>query len=270
MPMPETPMHHALSPLKETLALSFHVTRRNWAVYRKDFLANISPTVADPAFYIVSLGLGLGAFITSIDGHSYIEFLAPGLAVSTALLTSFFETSYGFYVRMTYENIYKAMLTTPIGVNEVIFGEYLWVALKAMGMTVVTTLVFSLFGLVHSFWAFPLMALTGILIGLSCGAIGLIASAKVRNINQFQTIYSFFISPLFFFAGIFFPLHKMPVAAQWVAYALPLAHGVDLAHAVYWNDNIPRAFALHGSVLVVQSAVLCWIAFALLRKKLRT
>ena len=50
--------------------LSLHIVRRNWRVYRKDFLANISPTLADPAFLILSLGLGLGGFMTirSTDG----------------------------------------------------------------------------------------------------------------------------------------------------------------------------------------------------------
>ena len=107
----------------ESLFLSFHITRRNWTVYKKDLIANISPTVADPALVMVSLGLGLGAFITNVEGMSYMQYLAPGLTVATALFTSFFESSYGFYVRMTYENVFKAMLTTPIGVKEVVIGE---------------------------------------------------------------------------------------------------------------------------------------------------
>ncbi len=79
-----------------------HITRRNWIVYKKDLVANISPTVADPALILVTLGLGLGSFVTNIEGMTYMQFLAPGLTVATALFTSFFETSYGFYVRMTF------------------------------------------------------------------------------------------------------------------------------------------------------------------------
>src|SRR4051812_35549728 len=114
----------------ETLKLSFHIVRRNWWVYRKDLIANISPTIADPAFMILSLGVGLGSFVAEVHGHTYLQYLAPGLAVSTAMFTAFFETSYGFYIRMTFENIFKAMLTTPIGVNELVVGEFIWVALK--------------------------------------------------------------------------------------------------------------------------------------------
>src|SRR5687767_5827475 len=106
-----------------TLQLAWHVVVRNWTVYRKDFLANISPTLADPALVLASLGMGLSPFIGQIDGHSYAQFLAPGMVATTALFTAFFECSYGFYVRMTFEAVFKAMLTTPIGVREIVIGE---------------------------------------------------------------------------------------------------------------------------------------------------
>jgi lipooligosaccharide transport system permease protein len=93
-------------------------------VYRKDFLANISPTLADPALIMFSLGMGLSPFIGEIGGLSYAEFLAPGMIATTALFTAFFESSYGFYVRMTFESVFKAMLATPIGVREVVLASF--------------------------------------------------------------------------------------------------------------------------------------------------
>ena len=43
-----------MSDRLESLRLGWHVVVRNWMVYRKDFLANISPTLADPALVISS------------------------------------------------------------------------------------------------------------------------------------------------------------------------------------------------------------------------
>lgn len=252
----------------ESIWLSLHVTRRNWTVYKKDFVANISPTFADPLFFILSLGFGLGAFIPSVDGRSYLQFLAPGLAVSTALMTSFFESSYGFFVRMTYENVYKAMLTTPIGPREVVIGEYFWVAIKGAIMIVGVSFVFIAFGLMSNLALLPLMLWIGAIVALGCGSLGLLASAYVRNINQFQSVYSFFISPLFFFSGIFFPLEQMPAAAQAVAYLFPLAHGVKMAQAVYWNENVAHALLVHSAAILVQTALLAIWAYYAIRKKL--
>ncbi len=252
----------------ETLRLSWHIVRRNWWVYRKDFIANVSPTVIEPGWMLLSLGLGLGAFVAEIEGRSYVQFIAPGLAVSTAMFTAFFETSYNFYVRMTFENIIKAMLTTPIGVGEIIIGEFLWVSLKGALMMTGVTLFLVVFGLFANPYYLFLVPIVGMLIAFPLGAIGLLASCWVKNINQFQSYYAFLIGPSYFFSGIFFPVEQMPVVAQWVAKALPLYHGVQLAQSLFWDQNIARTMSFHGSVLVVYSAVLAVIAYSQLKRKL--
>ncbi len=252
----------------ESFQLCLHITRRNWTVYKKDLIANISPTVADPALILLSLGLGLGSYVTNVQGMTYMHYLAPGLTVATALFTSFFESSYGFYVRLTYENVFKAMLTTPIGVNEVMFGEMLWVALKGAVMAVGVAIVLALFGMMVNPWLIPALATVGFLVGLTCGAMGLLATAMVNNINQFQTVYSFVIAPLYFMSGIFFPIEQMSRPVRIVAEFFPLIHGVQIAQALFWERGIADAYLRSGSILVLQSVVLCSLAFWRIKKKL--
>lgn len=256
--------------MRETLALSLHIVRRNWWVYRKDFLANISPTLSDPAFMIFSLGIGLGAFVADVQGRSYLQYIAPGLAVSTSLFTAFFETSYGFYIRMTFESVFKAMLTTPIGVSEVVLGEFLWVALKSALMVFGVSLVLLGFGLFKDPANLLLAPFLGVLVGLPLGAMGLISTCYVRNINQFQTVYSFLISPLYFFSGIFFPIDQMPAWLQFIAKCLPLYHGVELSQSLYWDEGIVEAWSIHAPILIVYSAVLLTWAYVKVRAKLET
>lgn len=254
--------------MTETLALSWLVVRRNWIVYKRDFLANISPTLADPLFFIFSLGLGLGAFIPEVEGRSYLAFLAPGLCMSTAMMTSFFECSYGFYVRLTYENVYKAMLTTRVGPVEVILGEFMWVALKGAVMSLGVGCVFAAFGAVTDLRLLPLVAWGGALLAVSLGAIGLLASALCRDINQFQTVYAFVVAPLFFFSGIFFPLHRTPAFAKFVALLLPLSHGVRLAQGVFWAQDVGRTVLVESAVMAVQALVLGALAWRAIARKL--
>ncbi len=254
--------------MRESIELCFHITRRNWTVYKKDFIANISPTLADPALVMISLGLGLGSYLTNVEGMSYMKFLAPGLTVATALFTSFFESSYGFYVRMTFENVFKAMLTTPIGVSEVVIGELFWVGLKGAVMSLGVTIVLALFGLVSNLAFIPFLAVVGFLVALPCGAMGLLATAYVRNINQFQTVYSFIIAPLYFLSGIFFPISSMAQPIRIIAEFFPLIHGVRLAQAFYWSRGISDAVFYSGSILVVQGLIFSWWSFVKIRQKL--
>jgi lipooligosaccharide transport system permease protein len=65
-----------MNDLIVSLKLAWCVVVRNWVVYRKDFLANISPTLADPALMMTALGMGLSPFIGNIHGLSYSQYLA--------------------------------------------------------------------------------------------------------------------------------------------------------------------------------------------------
>lgn len=244
-----------MGELRTSLRLSWHVVVRNWVVYRKDFLANISPTLADPALMMTALGFGLSPFIGQIDGLSYAQFLAPGLLATTALFTAFFECSYGFYVRMTFESVFKAMLTTPIGVREVVMGEFLWVFIRAGIMGGGVGLVLAVMGLLPNPWSVLLFPFIAGFLALPCGAIGLLAAARVRNINQFQTVYSFIIAPIYFLSGVFFPLAEKSVL-WFVAQLSPFYHGVRLLQMCAWGRWTVTEVLLQAGILLGFTLVL--------------
>jgi lipooligosaccharide transport system permease protein len=258
-----------MSELATSLGLSWHVVVRNWTVYRKDFLANISPTLADPALMLTALGMGLSPFIGQIHGLSYAQYLAPGMVATTALFTAFFECSYGFYVRMTFESVYKAMLTTPIGVREVVIGEFLWVFIRAALMAAGVGLVLLAMGLVANPLALLLFPFIGGMLAVPCGAIGLIAAGYVRNINQFQTVYSFLIAPIFYLSGVFFPLGDRPILAI-ATQISPFYHGVRLLQMSAWSTWSLGEVLYHVGALLVFSFVLGWWAYSRIQKRLTT
>ncbi len=240
----------------ESLQLSWAIVVRNWTVYRKDFVANISPTVADPSLIMISLGLGLGPFIQEVEGRSYLAFLAPGLLAATALFTSFFEASYGFYVRMTYESVFKAMLTTPIGTREVVIGEFIWNFLKGAFMALGVGIFLLPFGLAPQPLLLPVAAILGGLIAMPLTGIGLLSTTYVKNINQFQSVYSFIIAPIYFLSGLFFPIDPMPRAFQILVQLSPFTHGVRLMQLLFWDQMTWAAVLYHGGILFAFSIAL--------------
>ena len=67
------------------------VWRRNATMYRRTWSWNILPNFFEPVLYLVSIGVGLGAYITTMGGTSYIEFLAPGLVCVAAMNGASFD-----------------------------------------------------------------------------------------------------------------------------------------------------------------------------------
>lgn len=254
--------------MRETLRLSWLVMTRHWRVYRKYFWSNILPTFVEPVFFILSLGVGLGAYVSDMDGLTYAQYMGPGLATGAALFTAFFDSSYGFYVRLTIDGIYKAIFTTPIGPKEVIFGELIWVSLKGAVMSTAVACVFMLFGLLEPTFGLLGLLVTGAVVGFSCGGLGLMSSALIKNISQFQTVYTVLISPLFFFSGIFFPISKMPQWLQYFAHISPVYHGVILNQQLLWGRFDGPSFAMHFFELVILSILTVFLAYRLVLKKL--
>ncbi|RZA10153.1 MAG: ABC transporter permease, partial [Proteobacteria bacterium] len=155
----------------------------------------------------------------------------------------------------------------PIGPNEILTGEFIWVALKGALMAMLVGIVLFAFGVAKPqyLWLMPVM---GGLLSLACGAMGLISTAYVRNMNQFQTVYALLISPMFFISGVFYPIDQMPVALQWVCYLSPLYHGVRLSQSALWADAVLETWAIHGGALLVITGLLMLWAWKKIYPKL--
>ena len=104
---------------------------RNKDVFMKTLALNFLPPFLEPLLYLFALGFGLGMFVENIEGVSYARFIAPGLVSVTIMYASFFECTYGSYVRMYYQKTFDAIIATPLSIEDVIAGEILWGATRS-------------------------------------------------------------------------------------------------------------------------------------------
>src|SRR5437868_11159543 len=116
-------------------------------MYRRTWKWNLLPNFFEPVFYLLSIGIGLGAYISEMSGVSYLSFLAPGLVCVAAMNGASFEVTYNIFVRLTFEKQYDAMLTTPIEPDDVLCGEILWAVSRATVYGTTFFIVVALFGL---------------------------------------------------------------------------------------------------------------------------
>ncbi len=203
----------------------YKVWQRNWRVFRKVFWRAIVPTIFEPFLYLLGLGLGLALYIPKISGLGYLQFIAPGLVASSAMFGASYECTYNSFIRMKYEKVYEAMLATPLTIEEVIAGEILWGATRSSVNASIFLAAMALFGLVKS--PLVLLVLPVIFIsGLLFGVIGMIYTAIIPEIGLFNYYFTLFITPLFLFSGIFYPVEVLPHWARQLAWFTPLYHVV--------------------------------------------
>jgi lipooligosaccharide transport system permease protein len=196
-------------------------------------MLNILPNFFEPVLYLVAIGVGVGAYVSEMRGMPYAAFLAPGLVCVAAMNGASFEVTYNIYVRLTFEKAYDAMLTTPIEPDDVLAGEVLWAVTRATiygGAFFVVVALFGLAPLPHSLLVIPVIPLAGLLFA----AIGVAFSLRVPTIDLFSFYFTLFLTPLFLFSDVFFPLEERLAGIWlWVAEALPLLHPVRLARAAF-------------------------------------
>jgi lipooligosaccharide transport system permease protein len=240
---------------------------RNFAMYRRSWQLNILPNFFEPLLYLVSMGIGVGAYITEMGGTSYLEFLAPGL-VAVAVNGASFEVTYNAFVRLNFEKTYESMLTTPIQPEDVLAGEILWAITRASIYGGAFLIVIAAWGLVdplHALLALPLVPLAGLLFA----ALGIAFALRIASIELFSFYFTLFLTPLFLFSDVFFPL-KERLEGVWlvVAEALPLLHPVRLMRHAFRGEAAP-VLLWDLAYMLVLSAALLWVATRVIRARLR-
>ena len=247
------------SPARFTIPkLSYRVWKvwhRNFDVFTKTIKVNFLPSLLEPILYLLAFGFGLGGFIPSIQGQSYIAFIAPALVAISVMNGSFFECTFASFVRMYFQKTFDAIVATPVSVEEVVAGELLWGATRATINTAIVLAVVAAFGLVTN----PLFLLVIPLAffgGLMFASMAMCFTSLAPNIDFFNFPSFLFLTPMFFLCGTFFPLTSLPTAAQGVAMALPLTHIVNITRGLVSGHLEP---ILGLSPITLISVSLIWI-----------
>jgi len=220
--------------------------QRNRDVFLRLWHAEAPGFVAEPIMILLAMGLGLGAYVGMVDGQRYIEFIAPGIIASYAMFSASFECTYGSFWRMEHQRTYDAIIATPLSVEDVVAGEIFWGATRSLITGSVILVVATVFQLVSSPWAL-LIPLLSFLAGIMFSSIAILFTSLVPSFYSFNYFFTLFITPMFFFSGVFFPLSSFPEIVQTISWIAPLTPVVHLTRALFWGEfhlNLLLALAL--------------------------
>ncbi len=248
-----------------------HVVEHNLLAFRRAWRGSLTVSFFTPLFFLTAMGLGLGGLVNrgsgGVGGVPYIDFLAPGLVAATTMQTAAFESMYPILGKIMWDRIYHAMLATPASVRDVLMGEVAWLSLRLGMVASVFWVVMAIFGVARtagSLLVIPAATLNGLAFAIPILAF----TATQRTDNGFSTIQRFVITPLFLLGGAFFPIDKLPVVLQAVAWATPLSHGVALCRGIVLGNLAGGEALLHVTVLFAYAAAGVVMARPLLMRRL--
>jgi lipooligosaccharide transport system permease protein len=229
------PLRGKAIPLQGSLRSAYAAYEHQWLLYLRTWRGSIFGSFAQPILFLVAMGIGLGGFVDASGSGAidvpYIQFLAPALLVSTVMQGSTFEATFPVLGGFRWNRRYHAMYATPLSPYAIAFGQIAWIATRATIVATIFCGVIIAFGAAGSpgiIWTIPVGTLTALAFA---GPIAAYMTTQ-RDTTAFNAIWRFGITPLYLFSGTFFPIESLPEQVRWIAWLLPLWHGVDLARAL--------------------------------------
>ena len=196
------------------------IYRRELLILKKKFFRQLASMSVGPLLYLVAFGLGMGQGV-QVQGRSYLEFLIPGL-VAMSSMTQAFAIASEINIARFYWRIFEEFQAAPIRNIAYVTGEVLAGITRALLSVAVILLIGLLSGVSLSYNVFFWLAVVLNSFLFASLAVGLAMVVKSHADQALLT--NFFITPMAFLGGTFFPVERMPPWAQEVLHFLPLTH----------------------------------------------
>lgn len=241
---------------------------RHLTVYRRAWQGSIFSSFVVPILFVISIGIGVGNYVGTIDGWDYLAYIVPGVLVSGAFQTSISESTFPVMGHFKWSRAYHAMRATPVRIGEMIAGWQLYIQIRVFLAAVIFIGVSAVFGAIHSPWV-VLTPLICALLTLSTALPVSAFAAGLENDSYFALLFRFVVIPSTLFAGVFFPVEQLPLFGRLLAYVSPLWHGVELSRAAMLGTAPQWPIWAHLGYLLLLSGLGLWWAMRAYTKRLK-
>jgi lipooligosaccharide transport system permease protein len=215
--------------------------------YRRIWRSSVLSSFVLPLLTMLGFGVGVGAYVTGgVEGVPYLDWMVPGLIASTAMQVAIGDSAWPVLGGFAWQRIYFGQAAAPLRVADILDGHLAFVVFRTLTSCAAFLLIATAFGTMHSWWALATLPVAA-LVGLAVATPTFAYAASVRVDSYLAVLFRLGVIPMSLFSGVFFPVESLPAGLRWIAYVLPLWHGVDLSRAA--TLGIAPAWSPVGHVL---------------------
>jgi ABC-2 type transport system permease protein len=230
------------------------IYQRELLILKKRFFRQLASMCVSPLLYLVSFGLGMGQNLR-VGGHSYLEFLIPGLIAMNSMIQAF-AIAGEINIARFYWHIFEEFQSAPISNIAYVTGEVLAGITRAIFSVALIIVIAALSGVVLSYGFYFWLAV--VLNGFVFASLAVGLAMLVKSHSDQALLTNFFITPMAFLGGTFFPVDRMPQWARYVLHFLPLTHASNIIRSASFGERPEFSSYL---LLAVTGAALFVFAF---------
>ena len=211
------------------------------------------PPVVTTTIYFVVFGSFLGSRIQPLGEYSYIQFIFPGLIMMTTITNSFSNVASSFYSAKFQKSI-EELLVAPLSDGLIIGGYISGGIVRGVlcGLLVmIVGLFFTRVPVLHPGLIIVYLLLTATLFSLA----GLANAVYAKSFDDISIIPTFVLTPLTYFAGVFYSINLLPPTWRTVSLFNPIFYMVDGFRYGFLGIS-DASIGLGLAILVVSNAAL--------------
>ena len=221
------------------------------------------PPVITTCLYFLIFGNLIGPRIGPMQGHTYIDFIVPGLVMMSIITGAYTNVASSFF-SSKFQRFIEEIMVSPVP-NYVILIGYLTGGIcrgiVVGGIVLVVSSLFANVNIVSHVITIAIFILTALVFSLG----GMLNGMFARKFDDVSIIPNFVLTPLIYLGGVFYSVQMLPQFWQTVSLANPLLYVINVARYAFLGSSDVGIW-VSFTVIGLSIAILFTICMVLLER----
>lgn len=183
------------------------------------------PPIITTSLYFIIFGNLIGPRIGNMGGHSYIDFIVPGLILMSVITNAYTNVSSSFFGAKFQRSI-EELQVSPVPNSIILLGYVGGGVARGIIVGIVVTTV-SLFFSNLSVHNLPVMVSITVLTAVLFSLAGFLNGVFAQTFDDVTIIPNFVLTPLTYLGGIFYSIKLLPDFWQAVSHINPILYMIN-------------------------------------------
>ena len=216
-----------MSNSQYTLVALYTLVRKEVLRFMRIWTQTLVPPVITTCLYFLIFGNLIGPRIGPMQGHTYIDFIVPGLVLMSVITGSYTNVASSFF-SAKFQRFIEEIMVSPVPNYVILLGYLAGGVSRGIVVGAIVLGVSSLFANVNI--AHPsIIILVTVLAAIVFSLGGLLNGMFARNFDDISIIPNFVLTPLIYLGGVFYSVQILPDFWQTVSLVNPILYVISFA-----------------------------------------
>ncbi|MDE0308532.1 MAG: ABC transporter permease [Acidiferrobacterales bacterium] len=227
------------------------LTRKEVARFMRIWTQTLIPPVITTCLYFLIFGNLIGPRIGPMQGHSYIDFIVPGLVLMSVITGAYTNVASSFF-SAKFQRYIEEIMVSPVPNYVILIGYLVGGMVRGILVGMIVLAVSALFAtvdIVSPVIAIVIFVLTALVFSLG----GMINGMFARKFDDISIIPNFVLTPLIYLGGVFYSVQMLPEFWQIVSLANPILYVINVARFAFLGSSdvgLLASFSVIGTCIV--------------------